>query len=160
MNSHLPFLLRRFQPDDVDAIIVLFRNTIHRINRRDYTEEQLAAWAPPEMDRERWLRRLSESHSVVCEWNGKITGFGNLRADGYVDLLYVHADHQAQGVGTLVLKELERAGREIGLTKLFTEASITARHFFERHGFQVTQPQEVLCRGVRLANFVMERNLD
>jgi len=42
---------------------------------------------------------------------------------------------------------------------LFTEASITARPFFEAQGFAVLAPQVVRCRGVEFVNYRMERVL-
>ncbi len=35
------------------------------------------------------------------------------------------------------MNKLEAEARKIGLTKMETEASITAKPFFERHGYQV-----------------------
>lgn len=65
-----------------------------------------------------------------------------------------------------ILDEAERAG----IVRLFAEVSITARPFFERHGFGVlaeqqvvvrggtgSAEQQVVVRGVPLANFRMER---
>jgi hypothetical protein len=43
---------------------------------------------------------------------------------------------------------------------LFTEASITARPFFEAEGFVVLSPQVVISRGVEFVNYRMERVLD
>ena len=49
--------------------------------------------------------------------------------------------------------------RRVGLARLFTEASITARPFFEALGFRVLAPQVVTCRGVEFVNYRMERVL-
>ena len=44
---------------DADALRELFFNTIRRVNRADYDEAQVRAWAPDEMDEKRWQRRFS-----------------------------------------------------------------------------------------------------
>jgi putative acetyltransferase len=49
--------------------------------------------------------------------------------------------------------------RRVGLTRLFTEARITARPFFEAEGFAVLAPQVVTCRGEEFVNYRMERVL-
>lgn len=46
-----------------------------------------------------------------------------------------------------------------GLGRIFTEASITARPFFERQGFRVVREQTVSRQGVSMINFVMEKDL-
>jgi putative acetyltransferase len=46
--------------------------------------------------------------------------------------------------------------RRVGLVRLFTEASITARPFFEARGFTVLAPQVVTLRGVEFVNYRME----
>jgi putative acetyltransferase len=49
--------------------------------------------------------------------------------------------------------------RRLGLARLFTEASITARPFFEAQGFAMLAPQVVWCRGAEFVNFRMEHLL-
>lgn len=50
---------------------------------------------------------------------------------GYLDRLFTHKDHQRQGVGTLIVNALEDyAFNSLGLGKVHTQASITARYFF------------------------------
>jgi putative acetyltransferase len=49
--------------------------------------------------------------------------------------------------------------QRLGLCRLFTEASITARPFFEAHGFTALAPQVVTCRGAEFVNYRMERYL-
>jgi N-acetylglutamate synthase-like GNAT family acetyltransferase len=63
------------------------------------------------------------------------------------------------GVGTQLLNQIQLTTKKLGLQKLFTEASITARLFFERMGFRVIAPQEVECRGMKFINYVMEKDI-
>jgi GNAT superfamily N-acetyltransferase len=80
-----------------------------------------------------------------------------LEANGHIDCFYTHASHQGQGIGTALLGAIESKSKELGLVRLFTEASITARPFFESKGFVVLAQQEVECRGQRFVNFRMEK---
>jgi putative acetyltransferase len=54
---------------------------------------------------------------------------------------------------------VEAAARNQELPRIFTEASLTARPFFERRGFVVVAAQQVEKRGQTLANFRMEKTL-
>ena len=47
--------------------------------------------------------------------------------------------------------------RRLGIEWLHVEASITAREFFESHGFAVLARQTVKSRGVEMENFRMVR---
>jgi GNAT superfamily N-acetyltransferase len=150
--------IRGFQPGDTPAIVRLFCDTVHQVNSRDYTREQVDAWAPEMIDEGRWLTRLANSFTVVAVEGEQIIGFANLESDGHLDCLYAHAQHQRQGVGTALLAALEGKARELGVTRLFTEASITARPFFHRRGFAGLE-QLVACRGEWFINYRMEKNL-
>ena len=58
-----------------------------------------------------------------------------------------------------MLKQIESKAQDLGIKKLFTEASITARPFFETQGFIVIRKQEVERRGQKFINFSMEKNI-
>ena len=58
-----------------------------------------------------------------------------------------------------MLARLEESAAGQGCRRIYTEASITARPFFERWGYQVVKPQEKPLRGQVFINFVMEKIL-
>lgn len=47
-------ILRDYRSEDCDAIIDLFRDTVHRINIADYITTQVEAWALNHIDAEAW----------------------------------------------------------------------------------------------------------
>ena len=67
--------------------------------------------------------------------------------------------NQRRGIGRQLLDALVAEAHRIGLVRLFTEASITARPFFEAHGFTTLASQVVKCRGAEFVNYRMERVL-
>ena len=149
--------VRTYRPADTGEIICLFRTTVRTINRRDYSDAQVRAWAPDEIDVEAWAERLAASHSVVAEHERTIVGFATLALGGLIDLLFVHKDHQRAGIASALLAELEAEADRRGLARLETEASLTARPFFERRGFCLIARQVIACRGQTLENFRMEK---
>jgi putative acetyltransferase len=88
-----------------------------------------------------------------------IAGFVDLEPDGHIDMLYVHAEHQAKGVARALLAHIENVAIRLGLDRLYTEASITARTAFEHRGFLVVATQTVLLRGETFTNYRMERQI-
>lgn len=154
-----PLTIRTYHPNDTPSLVELFLDTVRRVNSRDYNPQQIAAWAPDTPDMQAWQTRLQAHHTLVAHVGERIVGFATLERNGHLDRFYVHADMQGQGVGMRLLTTLEHDARRFHIQRLFTEASITARPFFERHGFVVQQQQEVELRGVRFINFRMHKDL-
>ena len=152
-------IIREYQPTDAETLRELFYNTIHIVNLRDYTPAQVDAWAPREFDRQRWADSLLAKMTFVAVREETLVGFGELESTGHIDRFYCHAECQGQGVGSMLLGQLESKAHMLALPQLFTEASITARPFFERRGFITVREQEVECRGVSMTNFVMTKQL-
>lgn len=151
--------LRPYEPGDAPALLDLFRDTIRRVNSRDYGPEQVRAWASDDIDPDGWAGRFAGRFAVVAVEAMKPVGFAELEVDGHVDRFYVSADHQGRGVGRELLGALDVEARRLGLGRLFVEASITARPFFEARGFVVIARRVVTHRGVDFANFRMERRI-
>ena len=152
-------VLRRFRPTDAPALLSLFRDTIHRVNCRDYTPEQINAWASGEIDVAAWNDRFAGRFVIVAEQANRPVGFAELEDDGHIDRFYVSADHQGQGIGRQLIETLVDEAMRLAIPRLYVEASITAKRFFVANGFAVLAQQSVLCRGVALDNFQMQRTL-
>jgi putative acetyltransferase len=138
-------------------VIGVFLGAVREIASRDYDPAQIGAWA--QADREAWSARRTSRPTWVATIGGNVVGFSDLEPDGHLDMMFVHPAHQRQGVATALLATVEAAARERALAAIFTEASITARPFFERRGFAVAARQLVEIRGQRLANFRMRKTL-
>lgn len=146
--------LREYQPSDCAQMAELFYQTVHSVNAKDYTQEQLDAWATREVDLQAWDSSFRAHRTIVATENGEIVGFGDMDGSGYLNRLYVHKDYQRQGVASAICDELERFAAGKTFT---THASITAKLFFQHRGYHVVRKQEVIRHGVALTNFVMEK---
>ncbi|MBD5586461.1 GNAT family N-acetyltransferase [Clostridium botulinum] len=151
--------IRIYQSEDCREIVELFYNTVHSINSRDYNSAQLDVWAPKEIDIVSWDKSFSQHCSIVAEESDVIIGFGDLDATGYFDRLYVHKDYQGIGVATTIANELERYAQENHISIVTTNASITAKPFFEKRGYEVIKEQFVERNGQFLKNFIMKKVL-
>lgn len=147
-------LIRNYRPSDCREIIDLFYNTVHLINAKDYTQEQLEAWANKDINLEQWNIRLQSHYCLVACIDDVIVGFGDIDNTGYLDHLYVHAHYQRQGIASALCDRLEATTTSSSIT---THASITARPFFEKRGYKVVIEQLVNRCGVYLTNYVMEK---
>ena len=151
--------IRPYQAADAAAMVALKRETIRRVNRRDYSPEQVAAWAPDDRAMSQWPDRLVGRFIVIAEEAGQIIGFGDVGLDGHIDQCFVHADHQRRGVGRSILAALLSEARRRGLARLTSDVSITARPFFEAQGFVVDAEQTVHVKGMAFVNFRMSRQM-
>ncbi|WP_293704193.1 GNAT family N-acetyltransferase [uncultured Parasutterella sp.] len=127
------FLIRKYQASDCAELAELFYTTVHTANAKDYSKEQLDAWAPLTRNLKEWNRSFEKHISFVAVENKQIVG-------------------QRMGIGTAICNKLEGAVQG----NVFTHASITAKPFFEKRGYKVIKGQTVKRRGVLLTNFVME----
>ena len=85
-------IIRKYQENDCEELAKLFYDTVHNVNCKDYTKEQLDVWATGQADLEKWNQSLQEHYSIVAIDNKIIVGFGDIDKDGYLDRLFVHSN--------------------------------------------------------------------
>lgn len=149
--------IRNYSPDRADEIADLYHRAVHAIDPAVYPAAQQEAWAPTPPDYGSWSRRLASKQPFMAVIDGRVAGFIELEVDGHIDCLYTHPDFQGQGVASALYAHLVREARVRGVTRLYVEASLVAKPFFERRGFSVLHRNEVERNGVRLVNFSMQR---
>lgn len=167
--------IRAYHLGEEHQIWQLFYQTIHGINVQDYTQKQLNAWAPNYFDQQLWSKKLATLDTFVCvnsqqlhgcsdnmqchsqemESNSDILGYSDLQNDGYIDHFFCHQQHQGIGVGATLMAHIHSQAQCREITQLSADVSITARGFFEKHGFKVVKSQNILIRGQILSNFKM-----
>lgn len=152
-------VVRDYEVGDAQGICRLFFETVRAVNLGDYTPEQVQAWAPAPPDPEAWHARMSGRRTLVAEEDGVVVGFAELEENGHLDMLYVGGDAVGRGFGSRLCVAVEERARALGIGRISTAASITARPFFVRRGFRVVRRNYVTRRGVGLTNFSMEKVL-
>lgn len=146
-------MIRPYRPGDCPELLRLFYDTVHTVCARDYSPEQLNAWADGRPDMAEWERSFLEHDTLIAELDGTIAGFGDITSDGYLDRLYVHKDCQGMGVATALCDQLE-AGHDY----VTTYASITARPFFLKRGYRVVRENRAVRHDIELTNYLMEKH--
>ncbi len=139
-----------------NEIADLFYSAVHHISPEIYNKKQQDAWAPPP-DYEFWKARLEQKQPFVALINNRVAGFIELDADGHIDCAYTHPDFQRQGVASQLYQYLLEQAYEQKLNRLYVEASLVAKPFFEKQGFTTVQQNKVNRNGEILINFSMEK---
>lgn len=157
-------LIRPFLPADAEPTLALFRHTVKTVNRRDYSEEEVAAWLREEdVTPDMWLDSFTgKAAFVAIDDNGALTGFVDCKPQaGLIDRLFVAAHRQGEGIGAALLAAIERSA-----STFTVYASLTARTFFERSGYTVVTPNRVTrtythegrSHTIVLLNFKMQKS--
>jgi putative acetyltransferase len=152
-------IVRDYGAHDAREVCRLFYETVRAVNLGDYSPEQVRAWASAPPVPAAWHGRMSGRHTLVAERGGEVVGFAELEGDGHLDMIYCRRDAVGSSVGSLLYTAVEERAGGLSTGRIFTQASITARPFFERHGFTVLRQNSVVGHGVELTNFSMQKVL-
>jgi putative acetyltransferase len=151
--------IRIAQSADMDAIRQLFQETIENINQKDYSPAQIQVWAAGAQRIANWQKKIQEQYFVVAEQSDIIVGFASIEMNGYIDFMYIHKDYQNQGIASLLLKDLETKAASLSVTKVWANVSITARPFFKKRGFQITNISIISLENIEFENAAMEKTM-
>lgn len=148
-----------FKERDLDDLTTLFFETVHSVNKDDYNQIQLNAWAPRNIDSEKWRERISNNYLFVARAD-KIIGFGELSPDGCISMLYVHKDYLRLGIAKKLLDLMIKKAQDLGIKEIFTEANVTSKPFLESQGFRVIKKQTKTFNGVDFINYIMIKTIN
>lgn len=131
-------IIRPIQDADYEEVAALRRETIQKINARDYEESIIRGWA--EKRSPAYFRETAkEFKRWVADENGQVIGFSEHGDACEVTRMYVHKDHLRKGVGSKLLKTAESSLIEKGCRSIMIESTITARGFYEKHGYTMIE---------------------
>ena len=94
------------------------------------------------------MKRVSQCKAavyLVAEKHGKVIGVIKGVYDGsraQIHQLSVHPEHQKQGTGTALTREIAKRFKKMGAPTISVTASTRSQHFFEKLGFK-TIPQVI-----------------
>ncbi|AZA85016.1 GNAT family N-acetyltransferase [Chryseobacterium lactis] len=152
-------IIRRGVESDLPGMKQLFAETITEICKKDYTPEQLQAWKSGVDNHQRWEKVIKEQFVLIALSENKIVGFCTLDQGNYIDLLFVHQNEQHHGIASGLYALMEEEALRKNEVTLSADVSKTAKHFFEKKGFQVVKEQIVTVKGINLINYKMQKNI-
>ena len=140
-----------------NGIIKLMDRTIRAVCCNDYTDDEIEKWSPAGSE-QRLVEKLKSSYAILALVDGALAGFGNTEGTE-IDCLYVSAEHQGEGIGSMILQDLEDNAFSYGNT-IHVYSSITAEGFFLCHGYRRIRENIVERDGVLIHNWYMEKRKD
>lgn len=151
--------LRPFMPADTMALRELFAQSIEELTQDEYDEDQRIAWAAQAADAQAFAKRLGAGVTLIVQISGEYAGFGVLRDNVILDMLYVHPYHAGDGVGSAIADALERIAAARGASEITAEVSETALPFFEERGYVAMRRNSVPIDDQWLTNTTMTKKL-
>ncbi|MFG5120941.1 GNAT family N-acetyltransferase [Methylorubrum sp. POS3] len=145
-----------YDPADLPAVADIFVRAIRETASADYDPAQIAAWS--RFDPAAWIRQRAARTTWVARIEAVPAGFADLEPDGHLDHLYVHPGFVRRGVGRCLISALEAHAVTSGLSALYTEASLTARPFFEAVGFRILAEETVARSGQHFRRYRMRKD--
>ena len=151
--------IRDFRIGDEMALHAVFFSAVRQTASRDYSREQIEAWAPEVFDRDVWTQRMRRIRPFVVEESGEIVAYADVQPDGYIDHFFVSGSRARQGIGSMLMQRIHEAARAQAIGELTSNVSRTAQPLFERFGFVVAEYRSPVTRGVVIPNAFMKKTL-
>jgi putative acetyltransferase len=127
--------IRPARDTDRPGICTVHVRAICETCSRSYSPEQIGAWAGL-LSPDSYTAVLASRVMIVATDGGAVVGFGQLDPDtGEVDAVYVHPERQGEGIGRMLLSDLEEQARGRGIATLQLSATLNAVDFYERAGY-------------------------
>ncbi|HKQ32403.1 MAG TPA: GNAT family N-acetyltransferase [Thermodesulfobacteriota bacterium] len=151
--------IRRYTPEDAEAIARLYEKSVREIAIEKYTPEEVEAWASYADEIEELRYRLAEGLTLVVEAGDMLVSFGQLKPVDHIAFLYTLKDYSRRGIASGIYKRLEDHAAMKGAECLTTDASRISKPLFERLGFKLECPVVERRRGVDIECFKMKKEL-
>jgi len=150
--------IRRFRDSDAIELARMHRGTIRVINKKDYTKKQINVWATASAKKWRENAKAKNSTILIALDKNKLIGFVQLK-DSEVKALYVHKSYIGREIGKRLLKKLEETAYKKGIRKLHCMSTITAKNFYQKHGYKIIKKTKYKIGNQKLTVYKMEKNL-
>jgi len=129
--------IRAARDDDAIAVSRVILSALRITNAKDYPDDVIRSveqnFGPAEVlelpgEREVFVAVVEKQALATASLDGRM-----------VRTVFVDPDAQGQGVGKLLMAEVERVAREKGIEKLTVPSSVTAEQFHSKLGFKAVR---------------------
>jgi putative acetyltransferase len=151
--------LRPFLPADLPLLAEIRCAAIEELTLEDYDDAQRRAWASAADDEEAFAQSLEKGLTLVALIGGGPVGFIAMQDGGLIDQLFVHPAVARTGIASALCEAIEKLAAARGAAKLVTDASDTAKPFFEARGYQAAHRNTIEIEGEYLGNTRMTKTL-
>ncbi len=130
--------IRMAHLDDVRAVAAVMRAAVRGLAGAGYGARRIALWSSLPPLYHAWAMTSGGERYFVAELGGRVTGYAALRGDE-VSAVFVRPSAARAGIGTALLRHLEREALRAGVRALRVRAALSAVPFYEAMGFRGTR---------------------
>lgn len=155
-------IVRPLRPDEARLFLDLHGRSIRGLAAAYYPQQVIDAWTVPltEAFLRSFIANPDNEIRLIAEFVGEPAGIGALVvARSELRACYVVPEAARRGVGTALVREMERLALAHGLEQLELLASLNAEPFYASLGFSADGTTELLMRGQPMAAVKMHKRL-
>ena len=151
--------------DEARTFLEIHGRSVRGLAAEHYSADVIGSWAGPAPITDNAIRGFLKNpdHEIrlIAEIDGQPAGLGSLVVDNAeLRACYVVPEAARRGVGSALVREMERIARDRGLTHLELHASVNAELFYTALGYEALERKDhVLRSGLRMAALKMRKNL-
>ena len=147
--------IEKYDVEMIPEMWDVYFTSIRMVCSKDYSKEQIEAWAPESFDLNLFREKMDRLNPFVAMLGRKVVGYTDLQEDGLIDHFFVHGEFQGKGAGTKLMEAVLNKGKSY--PKLYSHVSHTAKPLYLKHGFTVAKVKNEEVRGVYIENNLMVR---
>ncbi|MBN1259077.1 MAG: GNAT family N-acetyltransferase [Anaerolineae bacterium] len=143
-------IVKRFVPDQAQAVSDLIRRNLREINCRDYPPETIESLVG-DYGPENILEAANEQQVFVAVDGDAVAGTAALADFGkdgvpefYAVTVFVQPERHGEGIGRQLMEAVEAQAQALGAAKITVRASITAKDFYRTLGYRFKEDREIL----------------
>ncbi len=123
--------IRKLQKKDAKQVNKLIEDTMKQSKVLKKREQKIIKkQTSPEQ-----LTKAGEKEYFICEHNGKIIGVGALKK-GEIINMYTSPNFQKKGVGSLILRKIEKQAKKNKIEKLFLYTHPESERFYLKNNYK------------------------
>ena len=158
----MPAVIRDLRHGEERLFLELHAQSIRGLAAGHYPPEVIDAWcvAPTEENLARFITNAEHERRLFAELDGKVVGLAALVLEGLeLRACYVLPEAARKGVGTALVREMERLAAAEQLDHLELLSSINAEPFYAALGYESGGSTEHNLRGHPMAAVKMSKRL-
>ena len=139
-------LVREMCPEDARTFLEVHRASVRGLAAGNYPATVIEAWAPlpiTDITVESFLVNTDREIRLLAEREGEIIGIGALVVEkSELRACYVLPAAARTGIGSAIVREIERIARRKGLVVLRLIASVNSELFYLAQGYRIEERGE------------------
>jgi len=145
--------------EDLEAVKRLIYKTIDVSYHEIYPKKAIEYFNDCHSE-EHILGDAREGYTIILEFNGKIIGTGTLSGTN-IRRVFIYPSYQYNGLGKLVMRNLEEHAFVNGISILNLSASLVSKRFYDSLGYIIQKEDYIPVKNKqKLSYYAMVKKLD